>query len=155
MVEPQSEPIFPVGFDDDAVEENLTHLPDGAEEALRSFRKEMRRLGGIPKSRLMACQADGRDGTQLGGCVKTYIPWPNGRFGAVFVAVTHPARPLPCAWLPSAYAITRRARMPGLSTRLQIADFTFPRRDQAQMARGKICMAGPETIGRSGVMSPS
>ena len=30
----------------------------------------------------------------LGGCVKTYIPWPDGRFGAVFVAVKHPKRPV-------------------------------------------------------------
>lgn len=30
----------------------------------------------------------------LGGCVKTYVPWPDGRFGAVLVAVTHPDRPL-------------------------------------------------------------
>jgi hypothetical protein len=94
VVEPQSEPVFPVGFDDDALEEDLAHLPASAEEALRSFHKEVRRLGGIPKSRLMACQAEGRDGTRLGGCVKTYIPWPDGRFGAVFVAVTHPNRPL-------------------------------------------------------------
>lgn len=94
MVEPQSEPIFPVGFDDDALEEDLAHLPASAERVLRLFRKEVRRLAGIPQSRLMACQAEGRDGTRLSGCVKTYIPWPNGRFGAVFVAVTHPNRPL-------------------------------------------------------------
>lgn len=94
MVEPQSEPVFPVGFDDDALEEDLAHLPASAEEALRLFHKEVRRLGGIPKSRLMACQAEGRDGTRLGGCVKTYIPWPDGRFGIVFIAVTHPNRPL-------------------------------------------------------------
>lgn len=94
MVEPQSEPVFPVGFDDDALQEDLEHLPASAEEALRSFHKDMRRLGGIPKSRLMACQEEGRDGTRLGGCVKTYIPWPDGRFGAVFVAVTHPNRPV-------------------------------------------------------------
>lgn len=94
MVEPQPEPVFPVGFDDDALEEDLAHLPASAEEALRLFHKEVRRLEGIPKSRLMACQAEGRDGTRLGGCVKTYIPWPDGRFGAVFVAVTHPNRPL-------------------------------------------------------------
>ncbi|MGN6276976.1 MAG: hypothetical protein ACTHNP_13760 [Solirubrobacterales bacterium] len=42
----------------------------------------------------MACQAEGRDGTRLGGCVKPYIPWPDGRFGAVFIAVTHPNRPM-------------------------------------------------------------
>jgi hypothetical protein len=94
VVEPQSEPVFPVGFDDDALEEDLAHLPASAEEALRSFHKDLRRLGGLPKSRLMACHAEGRDGTRLGGCVKTYIPWPDGRFGAVFVAVTHPNRPL-------------------------------------------------------------
>ena len=94
MVEPQSEPVFPVGFDDDALGEDLAHLPASAEEALRAFHKEIRRLGGIPKSRLMACQAEGHDGTRLGGCVKTYIPWPNGRFGAVLLAVVHPARSL-------------------------------------------------------------
>jgi hypothetical protein len=94
VVEPQRERVFPVGFDDDALEEDLAHLPASAEEALRLFHKEMRRLGGVPQSRLMACQAEGRDGTELGGCVKTYIPWPDGRFGAVFVAVTHPSRSL-------------------------------------------------------------
>lgn len=26
--------------------------------------------------------------------MKTYVPWPDGRFGAVFVAVTHPNRPM-------------------------------------------------------------
>jgi len=89
-----SEPVFPVGFDDDALEEDLAHLPASAEEALRTFHKETRHLGGIPKSRLMGCQTEGRDGTRLGGCVKTYIPWPGGRFGAVFIAVTHPNRPI-------------------------------------------------------------
>lgn len=26
--------------------------------------------------------------------MKTYAPWPDGRFGVVFVAVSHPERPL-------------------------------------------------------------
>jgi hypothetical protein len=94
VVEARPEPVFPVGFDDDALAEDLERLPASAEIALREFRKELRRHGGIPLSRLKACQAEARDGTRLGGCVKTYIPWPNGRFGAVFVAVTHPSRPL-------------------------------------------------------------
>lgn len=42
----------------------------------------------------MACEDDARNGTNLAGCVKTYVPWPDGRFGAVFVAVSHPQRPL-------------------------------------------------------------
>lgn len=94
MAEASSEPVFPVGFDDDALADDLEHLPASAEVALRAFRKDAQRQGGIPRSRLMACQAEGRDGTRLGGCVKTYIPWPGGRFGAVFVAVTHPNRPM-------------------------------------------------------------
>lgn len=94
MADPRSEPIFRVGFDIDALAENLDRLPGSAEIALREFRKELRRHGGIPRSRLMACQADGRDGTKLAGCVKTYIPWPHGKFGAVFVPAKHPSRPL-------------------------------------------------------------
>lgn len=94
MAEPRPEPVFPVGFDDDALAEDLDRLPASAEIALREFHKELRRHGGILRSRLMACQAEGRDGTRLGGCVKTYIPWPDGRFGAVFVPAKHPSRPL-------------------------------------------------------------
>jgi hypothetical protein len=94
VAQARSEPVFPVGFDDDAVAEDLARLPAGAAEVLAVFRKELRGQGGLPKSRLKACQAEGQDGTMLGGCVKTYVPWPDGRFGAVFVAVTHPNRPL-------------------------------------------------------------
>jgi hypothetical protein len=94
MAQTPSEPVFPVGFDEDALAEDLSRLPVSATEALTSFRKELQRQGGLSKSRLKACQAEGRDRTMLDGCVKTYVPWPDGRFGAVFVAVTHPSRPL-------------------------------------------------------------
>jgi hypothetical protein len=94
MAEPRLEPVFPVGFDEDALTEDLERLSASAENALREFRKELRRRGGIPKSRLKACHDEGQDGTMLGGCVKTYVPWPSGRFGVVFVAVTHPNRPM-------------------------------------------------------------
>jgi hypothetical protein len=94
MAAGRPEPIFPVGFDEDALAEDLERLPASAEMALREFRKELRREDGIPQSRLKACHDEGRDGTTLGGCVKTYIPWPDGRFGAVFVAVRHPNRPM-------------------------------------------------------------
>jgi hypothetical protein len=88
------EPVFPVGFDEDALAEDLERLSEGAGEALEVFRKELRCEGGIPKSRLKVCHDEGQDRTMLAGCVKTYIPWPDGRFGAVFVAVKHPSRPL-------------------------------------------------------------
>lgn len=94
MAEARPEPVFPVGFDEDALAEDLERLPASAEIALREFRKELGRCGGIPKSRLKACQDEGRDGTMLPGCVKTYIPWPDGRFGAVFAPVAHPQRPM-------------------------------------------------------------
>jgi hypothetical protein len=88
------EPIFPVGFDKDALIEDFERLPASAKIAFREFRKELRRHGGLPQSRLKACQAEGRDGTRLSGCVKTYVPWPDGRFGAVFAPVSHPKRPM-------------------------------------------------------------
>jgi len=94
VAEVRPEPVFPVGFDEDALAEDLERLPASAENALREFRKELRGQGGIPKSRLKACHNEGQDGTMLGGCVKTYVPWPAGRFGVVFVAVTHPKRPM-------------------------------------------------------------
>jgi hypothetical protein len=74
--------------------EDLERLPASAETAFREFRKELRREGGIPRSRLKACHDEAQDGTMLGGCVKTYVPWPDGRFGVVFVAVSHPNRPM-------------------------------------------------------------
>ena len=94
MTQTRPEPVFPVGFDEDALSEDLEHLSEGAVEALEAFRKELRREGGIPQFRLKACHDEGQDGTMLGGCVKTYVPWPDGRFGAVFVAVKHPNRPM-------------------------------------------------------------
>ncbi len=112
MAEPRLEPVFPVGFDEDALTEDLERLPASAENALREFRKELRRQGGILKSRLKACHDESQDGTMLGGCVKTYVPWPDGRFGVVFVAVTHPNRPMACAPSPSECAITHASRMP-------------------------------------------
>jgi hypothetical protein len=118
--EARPEPVFPVGFDDDALTEDLDRLPASAEIALRSFRKEVRRGGGVPQLRLMACQAEGRDGTRLGGCVKTYIPWPDGRFGVVFVAVTHPNRPM--ALRAIAFGVRHHPRGSNAQTVYEVAD---------------------------------
>jgi hypothetical protein len=113
------EPIFPVGFDEDALTEDLERLPASAEIALREFRKELRRQGGIPRSRLKACQAEGRDGTRLGGCVKTYVPWPDGHFGAIFVAVRHPNRPM--ALRTFAFGVRHHPRGSSAATVYQVA----------------------------------
>lgn len=68
----------------------------------------------------MACQAEGRDGTRLGGCVKTYIPWPDGRFGAVFVPASHPNRPLTLRVL--AFGVRHHPRVSNAKTVYEVAD---------------------------------
>jgi hypothetical protein len=87
-------PVFPVAFDELAMVEDLARLGQGGAEALAALGRVIDRLGGLPHERLLACEAEGRDGTRLGACVKTYVPWPAGRFGAVMVAVSHPERPV-------------------------------------------------------------
>ncbi len=85
---------LPAVFDDAAIAEDLSHHPAVARNALDVFRREVERDGGIPFSRLKRCEVEARDGTHLVGCVKTYVPWPTGRYGLVFLPVAHPRRPL-------------------------------------------------------------
>lgn len=76
---------------------------------------------GVPIDRLKTCDAEGRDGTRLEGCVKAYVPPPLGPWGAVFTAAVsqegegpalvlmaagerHPSRP----WRPSVYEVAHR-----------------------------------------------
>lgn len=69
-------PVLSVAFDEPAIAEDLAHHPPVARNALELLRRELDRDGGIPVSRLNRCDAEGRDGTRLAGCVKTYVPWP-------------------------------------------------------------------------------
>jgi len=114
-------PIFPVVFDEPAIAEDLAHHPPVARNALELLRRELDRDGGLSVSRLKRCEAEGRDGTHLAGCVKTYVPWPTGRFGLVMLPVTHPSRAValrafafgvrhPAALKPSVYEIADRRR---------------------------------------------
>jgi hypothetical protein len=50
-----------------------------AEDARRQFEAD-----GVPVAELRACDAEGRDGTRLPGCVKVYLPLPYGEHGMVF-----------------------------------------------------------------------
>jgi hypothetical protein len=119
MADTRAAPIVPVQFDEHAIVEDLTHHPPPARRALELFRREVDRDGGLPFSRLKRCDAEARDGTRLEGCVKTYVPWPTGRFGLILLAVSHPTRPLalrafaygvrhPAASKPSVYEIADR-----------------------------------------------
>lgn len=114
-------PLFPVVFDEHAIAEDLAHHPPVARHALELLRRELDRNGGIPASRLKRCEAEGNDGTRLAGCLKTYVPWPTGRFGLVMLPVAHPSRPLalrafafgvrhPAALKPSVYEIAGKRR---------------------------------------------
>lgn len=94
MADTRAAPIVPVEFDDHALARDLAHHPPAARIALEQLKREIDRDGGLPVSRLKGCDAEGRDGTRLGGCVKTYVPWPTGRFGLVLVSASHPTRPL-------------------------------------------------------------
>jgi hypothetical protein len=112
-------PIVPVEFNEHAIAQDLAHHPPAARKALDLFRREVDRSGGLSISRLKRCEEEGRDGTHLAGCVKTYVPWPTGRFGLVLLAVAHPTRSLalrafaygvrhPTAHKPSVYEIADR-----------------------------------------------
>lgn len=114
-------PFFPVVFDEPAIAEDLAHHPPVARHALDLLRRELDRDGGLPAVRLRRCEAEGRDGTGLAGCLKTYVPWPAGRFGLVMLPVAHATRPLalrafafgvrhPAALKPSVYEIADKRR---------------------------------------------
>jgi hypothetical protein len=92
VADTRARPIVPVLFDEPAIAEDLTHHSPAARAALERFRHEVEREGGLPVSRLRSCEAEGRDGTRLADCLKTYVPWPIGRFGLVLLPVPHPTR---------------------------------------------------------------
>jgi hypothetical protein len=116
-------PLIPVLFNDDAIAEDLAHLQPTAHNALDIFRREIDRYGGLPISRLKRCEEEGSDGSRLAGCLKTYVPWPTGRFGLVLLPTEHPTRPLavrafaygirhPTGNKPSVYTIAHERRQP-------------------------------------------
>lgn len=108
-------PRFAVRVDDAVLEEDLAHATDAGRAAIGRSLREFEREG-IPAAWLRRCQPDHRDGTDLPGCVKAYIPPPDGQWGAVFTADTvdgvpalvllatghrHPPQP----WTPSVYQV--------------------------------------------------
>jgi hypothetical protein len=93
MTARSGEIIVPTTFEEPNIAEDLTYHADAAATALRKLRLEIDRDGGIPHSRLKRCEDEGRDGTRLEDCLKTYVPWPVGKWGIVFIPVVHPTRP--------------------------------------------------------------
>ncbi len=85
--------FFPIVFDESILDSDLQRLPAAAKVALNRLRTQTQRDGGISLGRLKRCHGEARDGTDLGGCVKTYVEWPNGPWGIVFCAGEDPQRP--------------------------------------------------------------
>ena len=77
-----TDPVFPVRFDPDALDDDLLHVTPLGRRVAGQARAELER-DGIPSGRLYRCGSEMTGGTDLGGCVKTRIPWPDGRWGVV------------------------------------------------------------------------
>jgi hypothetical protein len=109
-------PRFAVRFDAEALAEDLHHATAAGRLVCERERARLEREG-VPADELKACQAEGREGTELAGCVKTYLPQPDGPWGMVFAGdreldgtpvlvclafgLRHPMR----AWQPSVYHV--------------------------------------------------
>jgi hypothetical protein len=111
-------PRFDLRIDDDILAEDLAHATEAASKAIKRAIADLS-ADGVPVRSLRPCDAEARDGTNLGGCAKLYIPQPDGRWGAVFtiemvaskpvmlllaVGERHPARP----WKLSVYEVAHR-----------------------------------------------
>lgn len=106
---------FAVRIDSAVLDEDLAHATAAGRAAIKGAVSEIR-ADGVPYLWLKRCQPEGRDGTRLPGCVKFYIPQPDGQWGAVLTADTahqtkmlvllavgdrHPSQP----WRPSVYQV--------------------------------------------------
>lgn len=96
-------------FDPDATAEDLAHATKAArdigEQAIARLRRD-----GINREQLYACKAEGRDGTRLPGCVKIYLPPPDGRCGIGSRAAHRRARSV--SVLPGVRCPPPAARLP-------------------------------------------
>jgi hypothetical protein len=104
--------------DEEALAEDLASAGKAAKAAIEPDIRSLE-ADGVPVDSLRPCEAEAQDGTQLAGCVKRYIPQPDGRWGVVFsidreaskpalvliaVGERHPDAP----WKPSVYEIAHR-----------------------------------------------
>jgi hypothetical protein len=74
----------PVAFDENAWNEDLRNATDAGHTAATQRRAQLERAG-QPVDQLLGCKDEARDGTSLPGCVKTYVPWPDGPWGIVYL----------------------------------------------------------------------
>jgi len=73
----------PALFDDAAFAEDLRRTSDAGREVALAARQEFEAQG-VPVASLLACDAEGPEGTALRHCMKLRLPPPDGKFGMVF-----------------------------------------------------------------------
>ena len=83
---------FPARFDPGTFDADLVRSTSAGREVAETARRDYERAG-VPRSQLKPCEAEGRDGTRLPGCVKIYLPQPLGHFGMIFQWVIHATGP--------------------------------------------------------------
>jgi hypothetical protein len=74
----------PVAFDELAWNQDLRDGSDAGRAAATTKRAKLER-DGQPVDELLACDEDARDGTSLPECVKTRVPWSDGKWGIVYL----------------------------------------------------------------------
>ena len=75
---------FRVDFDDATFAEDLEHTSSDTGRELAQRERDKLTDEGLPSDQLKRCDTEARDGTSLPGCVKIYIPEPDGTWGMVF-----------------------------------------------------------------------
>jgi hypothetical protein len=70
---------FRVDFDDAAFAEDIEHTSSDTGRELAHRERDKLTAEGLPPDQLKRCDTEARDGTSLPGCVKIYIPRPDGR----------------------------------------------------------------------------
>lgn len=86
-------PAFVVTFDDTALADDLAHTSAPGRVVALDARRQFG-THGIAAALLRPCSDEGRDGSRLPRCVKTYLPAPIGDWGMVFeVRVDADGRP--------------------------------------------------------------
>lgn len=75
---------FRVDFDDATFAEDLEHTSSDTGRELAQRERDKLTAEGLPPDQLKRCDTEARDGTSLPGCVKIYIPRPDGTWGMVF-----------------------------------------------------------------------
>lgn len=78
--------------DEKALAKDLANASEAATAAIESDIRSLE-AEGVPVVSLHPCEAEARDGTQLVGCVKRYIPQPDGQWGAVFSIDSEASKP--------------------------------------------------------------